>query len=102
MKTYDDIQTVDRLTIATADEAGRHIHFLDLRREAAVAIARGEGPVELLAAGAYNAEAVEVLYFPASGRAGVAWGADAAWTDADGADDALERYFGVGGKEMCE
>lgn len=37
----------------------------------------------------------------ADGRAGVAWGGDAQWTDASSAEDAAERFLGLGGKEMC-
>lgn len=34
----------------------------------------------------------EMLYIVDLGRAGIAWGADADWTDADSAADALRRY----------
>lgn len=47
-----------------------------------------------------EATAVDVLFVPSADRAGVAWGADADWTDASSLDDAIERYFGIDGKEM--
>lgn len=45
---------------------------------------------------------VNVLYVPSAMRAGVAWGADADWTDANSAVDAIERYFGIDGKEVVK
>lgn len=47
-----------------------------------------------------QAERGDVLYIPSVGRAGIAWGADADWTDADSIEDAIERYLGIDGKEM--
>lgn len=38
-----------------------------------------------------KAEYGQMIYFPASGRAGIAWGADATWTDCTCAEDAIER-----------
>ena len=38
-----------------------------------------------------TAEVGSVLY--CNGRAGVAWGADAQWTDADSAEDAVRRFL---------
>lgn len=48
-----------------------------------------------------TAEVGSLIY--AEGRAGIAWGADPQWTDASGAEDAMERFLGLGlgGKEMC-
>jgi hypothetical protein len=34
----------------------------------------------------------EMLWFPAIGRAGIAWGGGANWTDADSPEDALQRW----------
>jgi hypothetical protein len=100
VKTYD-ITTVDRTVIRDTD-AAEDITSLDLRQEMMAYLAAGHEDAEFLRAGAYNAVAVEVIYFPDSGRAGIAWGADASWTDADSVQDGLERYFGIGGKEMVE
>lgn len=38
-------------------------------------------------------DAIEIVYFPATRRAGVASGSDAEWTDASSAADALRRYL---------
>ena len=38
-------------------------------------------------------DAIEIVYFPATRRAGVASGSDAQWTDASSAADALRRYL---------
>lgn len=40
-----------------------------------------------------SAEVGWVLFAPDAGRAGVAFGADAQWTDAASAEDAVERFF---------
>lgn len=49
-----------------------------------------------------QSESAQVLFFPAIGRGGVAWGADALWTDAHSVEDVLDRFTGAGGKGMCE
>lgn len=89
MKTYNDIETFCRVEQVSA---------LDLRHWTP---ADGT-PYEYWRAGAYNQEALEILWLPTIHRAGIAWGADAVWTDAKSAKDALERYFGVNGKDMQE
>jgi hypothetical protein len=40
-----------------------------------------------------GADHIEVVYFPESGRAGIAAGSDADWTDASSAADGLQRYL---------
>jgi hypothetical protein len=45
-----------------------------------------------------GADAIEIVYFPETGRAGVASGSDAEWTDASSAADALRRYLN---NDMC-
>ncbi len=47
------------------------------------------------------AEGIRVLYLPQEGRAGVCWGGDSRWTDCESAEDAVDRFFGNDGKEMC-
>ena len=42
----------------------------------------------------------EMIWHRTSARAGIAYGAEAQWTDCDGAQDAAERFFGLNGKEM--
>jgi len=41
----------------------------------------------------YNGQQVSILWVPSIRRAGVAWGSDAIWIDADNPQDALERFF---------
>jgi hypothetical protein len=38
-------------------------------------------------------EAAQVLFIPSIGRAGVAWGADAQWTDALTLEEAISRFI---------
>jgi hypothetical protein len=69
----------------------------DLRQEAADIVERGEGPVQAaLVTVEGKAERIEVLYAPELGQAGLAWGADADWTDCDSLEDAIRRYLGGG------
>lgn len=35
----------------------------------------------------------DLLYSAEAGRAGIAWGADAVWTDASSIEDAIQRYI---------
>lgn len=102
IRNYDDITTIDRYEISSENDVHEYIQATDLRAEALAYLTDPDyvGGLTYLRAGAYNEEALEILYFPESGRAGVAWGADAQWTDADSADDALEHYFGVDDKDM--
>jgi hypothetical protein len=80
---YDDTLTVDQLSAT------------DLRQEAADIIARGNGPVQVATVQVEGeTELLEVLYAPELGRAGIAWGADAGWTDCDSVQDAIERFLG--------
>lgn len=39
------------------------------------------------------AETADVVYFPDAGRGGVAWGADATWTDAADIQDTVRRVL---------
>lgn len=69
----------------------------DLREEAEAILARGEGPVEAARVRIEGEpEHIDVLYLPEVGRAGLAWGADADWTDCDSLEDAIRRYLGDG------
>lgn len=47
-------------------------------------------------------EKVQLLWLHGVMRAGITWGADATWTDADSPIDALERYFGINDKTVAE
>lgn len=40
-----------------------------------------------------HAEQADVAFFASVGRAGIAWGADAQWTDATSIEDAINRYL---------
>lgn len=76
---------------------------LDLLSEAAeylLSDATDEDELEVIIASDWGRAAVLGVYYPAIGRAGIAWGGNAQWTDADSALDAIERYFGVDGKEI--
>jgi hypothetical protein len=82
---YDDTLTVDQLSAT------------DLRQEAADIVARGDGPVQVATVQVEGeTEIIEVLYAPEIGRAGLAWGADADWTDCESIEDAIERFLGNG------
>jgi len=73
----------------------------DLRLERVAILDRGE-PCEIAGIVFLDEEERElpergaVLYAPAAGRAGIAWGADADWTDADSLEDGVRRYLGSG------
>lgn len=70
---------------------------LDLRREAAEIVTRGDGPVEAARVTIETqAEKIDVLYCPEDGRAGIADCAPADWTDASSIEDAVQRYLGNG------
>lgn len=49
-----------------------------------------------------QAERIDVLYYPDAGRAGLACGGDAVWTDCDSVEDAVERYLNINGKKIVE
>lgn len=97
MKTYDDVQAFTQVPESYWQTHGCP---MDLRHDADISF--GESvPHEWWVASAYNAESIIVLWYPGLGRAGVSYaGSPAAWTDADSAKDALERYLGEDGKEM--
>ena len=63
---------------------------------AAEIMAAGDGVMietYLLLPGDGLTAAGQMLWLQDAGRAGIAWGADAIWTDAVSPDDALRRYF---------
>ena len=64
------------------------LRSIDLRKEAVT----GECDC-LRSSETVGADAIELVYFPEIGRAGVASGSDAEWTDASSAADALRRYL---------
>jgi len=69
----------------------------DLLQEAAEIVARGEGPVEMATVSvAGQPERLAVLYAAGIGRAGIAHGAEADWTDASSLEDAVRRYLSGG------
>jgi len=72
----------------------------DLLREAEEIVARGEGPVEMATVSlAGQPERLAVLYASGIGRAGIAHGADADWTEASSLEDAVRRYLSGGMEE---
>ena len=85
--------------ITSLDEAREVLTHLDLLDEVAEILDRGD-PVVVARAleikDGYiqtNSESLGVVFASATGRAGVAWGGTAWWTDADSVSDALNRYF---------
>ena len=64
------------------------LRSIDLRTEAS----KGECDC-LRSSWTVGADAIEIVYFPETGRAGVASGSHAEWTDASSAADALRRYL---------
>lgn len=78
----------------TADE----ITATDLRDEIEVCRERGEVVTCYRIRFCVNdrrqpeAEQGQMVYCAEAGRAGIAWGADAVWTDCEGAEDAISRY----------
>ena len=73
-------------TLTQISPAG--LRSIDLRTEAS----KGECDC-LRSSWTVGTEAIEIVYFPETGRAGVASGSDAEWTDASSAADALRRYL---------
>jgi hypothetical protein len=100
IRTSNDIMAVERHAIHTQDGCDR-IRSCDLRVRASEHLAGGGQPVQYLRAAGCDAAAVEVVYLPDDGRAGVDRGGGASWTDAGDPDDALERYLGLNGKGMA-
>ena len=64
------------------------LRSIDLREEAAT----GECDC-LRSSETVGADAIEIVYFPEIGRAGVASGSGTEWTDASSAADALRRFL---------
>ena len=78
----------------------------DLSEEAAVPTTDGPGVerytgTPLTSDGYRTGPVIEICWLPSEGRAGLACGADADWTDAESAADALERYLGIDNKSMA-
>jgi hypothetical protein len=69
--------------ISTAD-----LRSIDLHTEAS----KGECDC-LRSSETVGADLIEIVFFPATNRAGVAAGSDAEWTDASSAADALRRFL---------
>lgn len=64
------------------------LRSIDLRKEALT------GECDCLRSSlTVGADVIEIVFFPETQRAGLASGADADWTDASSAADALERYL---------
>lgn len=94
-------QRMDKLTVLRwyrieTVETYQELSATDLREEAAQAVADGH-TIELGRVVCQDeAEAIEVLYIVEDQRAGLAWGADASWTDAESLEEAVQRFLGDG------
>lgn len=88
------VAEIDRLnTIATyaatlTQVSPENLRSIDLREESAAAECDCLRSSETV-----GADAIEIVYFPETGRAAVASGAHAEYTDASSAADALRRYL---------
>ena len=69
---------------------------LDLRQDARDIMRDGEHVEAALVTVEGQAERLNVLYCPEDGRAGIANGAPAGWTDASSVEDGVQRYLGGG------
>ena len=88
--TYEDCESIGPIDLT--EEAKRYISDPDYRSSAAAVIICGHavlGDGE----GAVEPEGLTILYFPAESMAGIAWGGDASWTDADSLEDAIEHWL---------
>ena len=77
-----------------------HLSASDLQEEARLADRLGNDYECYIAVVENSPENVQMFWLSGANRAGIAWGADAVWTDADSPEDALERFLGIGGKEI--
>ena len=109
--SYDDITIVEQGDLTGVNDlypdksmddlVDECLIHLDLRREAKEYLVGNERDVlSYLQAHDANSQLIEILYMPSEHRAGIAYGGPAEWTDADSIEDALDRYFGVDGKEI--
>jgi len=90
-KTGKQPQGLKQMNEVTANSQLLRVEQLsscDLREEA-----RGIEDSEMWKTDEYNSEQIEILWLPSTQRAGIAWGADADWTDAISPEDALRRFF---------
>ncbi len=102
IKVYDDIEQITAFAISNEECVEERITSTTLKRLAYDYLSIGHRDAILWHATAFNQEKVEVLFLPKHSRAGVVHGGVGDWTNASSPQDALERYFGVDGKEMCE
>jgi hypothetical protein len=79
---------------------GAELSAIDLCEEIADLVEQGVSFETAKVAFDGKAEWAQVLYIPSIKRGGIAWGADADWSDASSMDDLLERYCEVDDKYM--
>lgn len=88
---------IDRLTVRThytvTECTPDEISATDLRGGIAQAAANGDRSEAARVTVDGHAEVIEVLYLPATQRAGLAWGADADWTDAESLEEGVQRFL---------
>lgn len=101
----DAVESAIVAAVRTAHEGPHMVHVaalssISLTKEMATLDAQGVAyeAYRMLPEG--TSEWLEILYVPSIDRAGLAWGADAQWTDAESPEDAVERFFGINDKEM--
>ena len=87
-----------RFQIEPCDVDGLTVpELLDSRRKA---LARDEAANAAVIKVSDFPNRIQVLYLPTTGRAGLSWGTAVEWTNAGGISDAIERYFGLHGKQL--
>ena len=80
---------IARLAETLTEVQAQQLRSLDLQKEA---LAAAEAQC-FVSSETVGADRIEVVFFPEAGRAGIAAGADADWTDAASAADGLNRYL---------
>lgn len=76
------------------------ISAIDLREEDPISAIYAQVSFKLEGKEFFEETGPEILYYPDEGRAGIAWDADAEWTDAHSIENAIDRFFDLDGWEM--
>lgn len=104
VEDYDDWSVEYVPTYALQEVEVEHLAPRDLRAEVEREGAEGYTAYRVIVYGEdgyeRNGNAITLLYHEPSGRAGIAAGGPADWTDCDSPEDAVERWLGRDGKVM--